>query len=253
MCESEEGSEEDVIRASTSTVTASASSATVSVLVGLSSRHLENAEIFKDQASEIEAIYHDHDHRLIPNDVKKRHTAFTMNALVSSASFVESWFKEFLFKISEDVERAEKGNKLHYPNLDSNTREQILTADNLDKRLRKASSPIKYNVILDIAELDEFDRNSTPLEQLILLNWMRNKLVHYEPKWQEGGIEDDLENVYGFEESLQGRFELNPLAASGDPFFPTQCLSASCADWAIRHVKGFNRNFSGRMGIEYNL
>lgn len=94
----------------------------------------------------------------------------------------------------------------------------------------EASPPIKFNVILDVMGLEEFDRSAEPLEPVCTLNRLRNELTHYSPKWIEGGPKDYTENEHGFEEDLKGRFDLNPLTAEGDPFFPDQCMSYGCCE-----------------------
>lgn len=98
--------------------------------------------------------------------------------------------------------------------------------------------------------LDEFDRDSDPMEPVLVLNRLRNELTHHHSEWIKGGPKDYTENEYGFEEDLQGRFDLNPLMADGNAFFPSQCMSYGCSRWAIRYSRALVYHFGRKVGVD---
>lgn len=187
----------------------------------------------------------------IPQRKREDHTAYCFNCVLSTISFVDAVASEFVEDIYQDAERVDQGSQsLFYPDINRTFRDNIVTASSLDSRLSRASPPIKFNVLLDVMRLDEFDRTEDPLEPVVLLNRIRNELTHYSPKWVEGGPKNHTENEYGFEESLQDRFDLNPLSAPGNAFFPDQCMSFGCAEWATRNSRALVRHFGRRLNID---
>ena len=224
----------------------------VSVRAHLSVTHFKNARIFRDKAKRIEAIYNNEPSSEVPQIDKEEHKAYCMNSIIGSVTFLESFAKEFAADLEDDQNRVDNGkDPQHVPEIDASHRQAIVNEPNLSNRLDNASPPIKYNVYLDIIGENEFDRSSDPLEPALVLTQLRNELVHYTPQWLEGGAPKDYtEDEYGFEEDLRGRFDLNPLMPSGNPFFPDQCLSYGCAEWALRYARALVYHFSNRVDFE---
>lgn len=213
--------------------------------------HRQNAVFFQDKAKRIEALYSDENSSDIPTRDTKEHRAYVINSLFCSIGFLEALANEIIFNLAEDEERTKNGHDpRHYPDIDPSHRGQVMHESNLRNRIGEASLPIKYNVLLDVMDLNEFDRDSDPLEPVLLLNRLRNELVHFEPEWTEGGSKEYTENEYGFEEDLKDRFKLNPLTAEGNSFFPSQTMSYGCAKWATRHSRALAYHFSNRIDIE---
>jgi len=192
-----------------------------------STRHITNAVLLRDEARKIEATFESEDTSDVPAHESRKHKAYVTNSILSSVAFLETRAKEFVADVIEDYE--DDRVRQHYPDLDSTYRNSIANASNIENRSDGASPPIKYNVILDIIGEAQFDRGNDPLEPpALLLNKLRNEMMHYEPEWVEHGEKTYTDNEFGFEKDLRERFELNPIMAPGNPFFPDQCLSASC-------------------------
>lgn len=208
--------------------------------------HLRGARKFRDDALEIESAYRDA--AQVPQHEKNDHRIFATNCILSTISFLEAYAKEFVYKCEQDVENW--GKPVVLPELAQKPKEMVVDEDNLANRLNRASPPVNFNVLLDVMGLEEFEREEKPLEALLLLNRVRNKLIHYEPERVQSGPKQYTENEFGFEEELRNRFELNPLAAEGDSFFPDQCLSASCLQWATRNARSLVYLFSEKVGFE---
>lgn len=217
----------------------------------LATIHLKNAKLFRDRAKEIESIFRDDTPSNIPQRKQSDHRAFCFNTILSAVSFVEATANEFVDDIREDKQRVIDDREPHfYPEIDKEYRDSIVSESNLDTRLRNASPPIKFNVLLDVMALEEYDREQNPLEPVLVLNRLRNELTHHSPEWVEGGPKEYTEDEYGFEEDIQGRFDLNPITAEGNAFFPTQCMSYGCADWAIQISKTLIRDFGRKTGVD---
>lgn len=217
----------------------------------LATSHYQNANLFKDKAKRVEAIYGDEDSSDIPQREKDDHTAYCFNSILSTVSFLEAQANEFVENLREDTQRIDDGrDPQYYPSIQSQHRDAITSASNIEDRLGGASPPVKFNVLLDIMGLDQFDRGSDPLEPALLLNRLRNELTHFSPEWVQGGPKAYTENEYGFEEDLKGRFELNPLYPEGNAFFPSQCMSYGCTEWATRYSRSLVYHFGLKVDVE---
>lgn len=213
--------------------------------------HFQNAELFRDKANTIEAIFGDRDSSTIPKRKRADHGAYCFNAVFSTIRFIDATTNESRDDLEEDSTRIDQDDEpIFYLDINQQFRDNLVSASNLDNRFRNASPPIKFNVLLDVMGLDEFDEDSSPLEPVWVLNRLWRELTHFSPKWAKGGPKDYTENEYGFEEDLKGRFDLNPLIASGNPFFPDQCMSYGCAEWALRKVRVVVNRFGRKVGVE---
>jgi hypothetical protein len=225
----------------------------------LKSDHIENAERFRDEARRIEELYSasDPDDGPIPDEDTDRHRAFCMNSIISTACFLEATINSFYWDLQDDCKRILEGNDpIHYPD-SVDYRTAVCKAEHeksgderLSKRRENAGIIGQYNIFLDITGNEEFEKNEVPLEPVVRVLDIRNELVHFEPRWIQGGGKEYTESEYGFEETLKGRFELNPLMPSGNAFFPGQCLSHGCAAWAARVSRGFVHHFSKRIDLQ---
>lgn len=226
-------------------------SASVSMKSSLARTHFQNAKLFRDKAKELEAIFGDEDSSDIPLRNSEDHKAYCFSSVMSAVSFVEAQANEFVENLQEDKKRIDQGkDPHHYPDIQKAYRDSIVSTSNLDNRLGNASPPVKYNALLNIMGLQEFDREDSPLEQVLVLNRLRNELTHFSPEWVEGGPKKYTENEYGFEEDLKGRFELNPMTADGNAFFPTQCMSYGCAEWATRYSRALVQHFGHKIDVD---
>ena len=235
--------------------------ASITASTTLRSDHLENAKRFRDEAKRIEAIYSSVDPNevsSIPDEDKSKHRAYCINSIISTACFLEATINHLYWEIWDDIRRINDGkDAIHYPDAQE-YRRNIMRAERappqgqkkLSNRREDAGIIGNYNIFLDVNDFDEFDKNTTPAEPVDRVLDIRNELVHFSPRWIQGGGKEYTENEYGFEESLKDRFELNPLMPGGNAFFPDQCLSYGCAQWAARISEGFVSHFSRRINLE---
>jgi hypothetical protein len=227
----------------------------------LRSDHFQNAKRFRDEAKRIEATYssvNPDDSSSIPNEDKKKHRAYCLNSIISTACFLEATINHLYWEIWDDLNRINNGDDpIHYPDV-QDYRQNIIRAERAPPRSRKRLSNRRedagiignYNIFLDVNGFDEFDKDTVPAEPVDRVLDIRNELVHFSPRWIQGGGKEYTENEYGFEGSLKDQFELNPLMPSGNAFFPDQCLSYGCAEWSARVSKGFVSQFSKRIDLE---
>jgi hypothetical protein len=106
----------------------------------------------------------------------------------------------------------------------------------------------KYQIALAACGKSRLDKGAEPFQGTDGLVKMRNVLIHYRPEWN-----DELEEHKKVQDRLNGRFPLNPLANAGSLWFPDQCLGAGCAEWAIKQVVDFMREFCSHLGVRCRL
>lgn len=231
----------------------------ITVKVGMASRHIKNAKLFRDESKRIESIYSDGKNSEVPKRDKNKHSAFTVSGIYSVVSAVDSYANEFIKDIKDEYERIESGgDRLKYEEIDDNMVRRIAeySDQDYDDPLDKVSScrtSRSLNSILEIMGADEFSSDEAFQENFDLICTMRNKLSHHKPK-HVGGSSKDPENAYNIEKDLENKnFELNPLLPAGNPFFPQQVMSSSCLDWSIRNATKLVDEFSNKVNIDKNL
>ena len=101
----------------------------------------------------------------------------------------------------------------------------------------------RFNLILHVLRKPPFDRGGEPFQSAKLLTRLRNELVHYKSRW---GAEMETSKLYP---ALEARIKPPPFAGAGTNFFPHRCLSADCAEWALRSTVDFLEAFYERLGV----
>ncbi len=76
---------------------------------------------------------------------------------------------------------------------------------------------------------------------------LRNELVHSKSEWR-----DDATVSRALRSACRNRFALNPFLC-GEAFFPDQCISASCAAWAVRTAEAFLVSFAKSTKCRLNV
>jgi hypothetical protein len=180
-------------------------------------------------------------------DAQLRHEAFTLNAILSSVTFLESTINE-LHADSTDEEFSAIDEK-HEALLRTIGR-QWHNPRNFDR----APMLTKYQTILAIAGQPGFDEGDQAFANVRILTEIRNHLLHYTREWvvihnrQYPGREPESTSDH-FEKILPRKFATNPLAEKNVPFFPDRCLSHGCAEWAIMNSIIFVDEFYRRLGM----
>ena len=219
--------------------------------VYLSIGHLKNAAHFARLTGELEQ------HTEFVWGTFKPHEAYAMGAVLSSVAFLEAAVNE-LYADAADVSHPDEimrdigeGYAMDMP---KDLRGLLAGLWNTEKFRIGARTLEKYEVVLKVAGGEEFDKGSTPYQDVALLIKLRNALIHFEPASHHEGNEEPT----GLEAKLTGKFPLNPIAAppinplGNDPllpFLPDRCLGHGCALWALRSCVAFDKEFFSRMGL----
>ena len=180
-------------------------------------------------------------------DMQLRHEAFTLHAVLSAVSFLESTINELHADATdEEFIGAEEqheallrtiGREWHNP-----------------KNFDRAPMLTKYQTILAIAGRPGFDDRDQAFANVRILVDLRNHLLHYTREWVvvRGRRDPDHEpesTSDHFGKVLDRKFATNPLAGKNVPFFPDRCLSHGCAEWAILNSVIFTDEFFRRLGM----
>jgi hypothetical protein len=183
----------------------------------------------------------------VPADPLLRHEVFTLNAVLSSVSFLESTVNELHADATDDEYSAI--DEKHGTVLRTIGREWRNT-----KNFDRAPMLTKYQTILAIAGQPGFEEGDSAFANVRILSEIRNHLMHYSREWvvirsrRIPGQEIESTADY-FEKVLYRKFAPNPLAAKNVPFFPDKCLGHGCAEWAIMNCLIFTDEFFRRLGL----
>jgi len=109
----------------------------------------------------------------------------------------------------------------------------------------------KYQYFLILNGKEKFNTGENPFQDTQLLINLRNRFVHYEPEsiihMRSAGITQ--EDTHQVETKLKHKFEPIKLDSFKDNnFYPDRCLSHGCAEWAVKTVLKFFKDFSTKSG-----
>lgn len=212
-------------------------------------RYLQSAVVLCRLAYAIEQEFREAG--LVSDDARLRHEAFSLSAVLSSVSFLESTVNE-LHADATDEEFSAIDEK-HGALLRTIGREWH-NAKNFDR----APMLTRYQTILAIAGQPGFDEGDSAFANVRILLAIRNHLLHYSREWvvirhrqvpgQVPGQGPESTADY-FEKVLNHKFAVNPLAGRLVPFFPDRCLGHGCAEWAILNSIIVTDEFFRRLGL----
>jgi len=174
-----------------------------------------------------------------------QHRSHVVGSVFACAAFLEAFINELFADAGEREGGFLKPVSLDVRRLMSKMWQQGIP--------RTARYPIldKYAVALTLADKPQADTGSSPYQDVRCLIDLRNSLIHFEPEWTAAGPKDseDQWSAHRHEKALRGKFALNPLLPSVNPFYPDQCLSYGCAVWAVHASILFADEFCARFGI----
>ncbi|HSQ92908.1 MAG TPA: hypothetical protein VLL74_01270 [Methanoregula sp.] len=180
-------------------------------------------------------------------DAQLRHEAFTLHAVLSTVSFLESTVNELHADATDE----------EYAGIDEKHGTLLRTIGTEWRNTRnfdRAPLLTKYQTILAIAGQPGFEDGDQAFANVRILTEIRNHLLHYTREWvvvgsrQVPGSKPESTAGY-FEMILAKKFASNPLAGKNVPFFPYQCLGHGCAEWAIMNSIIFSDEFFRRLGL----
>lgn len=197
-----------------------------------STYHLWAARHFAKLAREFE-ISHSGRSRFDP-----MHRSYVVGAILSCVSFLEGMVNEVLKDAHDD----------HLSYVGPIPAEHRLLLRRYWKDNGDSENLFdKYNAALRLCGKEQFARGAQPLQDAILVNLIRNVLVHFKP---DTAFADDPTKL---ERQLRGKFEpAKHMINSANPFFPDKALGAGCAEWSVQSCRGLADEFCLRMGVVPN-
>jgi hypothetical protein len=207
--------------------------ATASLKTHFNVQHMVAAALFARKVREIEAT-HDHQKGLVSGETYYAHRGYVAGAVFSAVASLEATINELFIDAQHGDPYIRKGADPEFA---------PLLAERW-KEVERWSTLRKYQLALNLAKKQEFNRDSSPYEEVDSLIDVRNALVHYKSEW-----DTDQKEHRKLEDRLKSRFVPNPFAGSNDAFFPKKCLGHGCAEWAVKSGEAFINEFFDRLGL----
>ena len=192
----------------------------------LSTQYLFSAWSFTKHAKSIEDKYTSEE------DLKTfflDHRSSVLGCIIITVTFLEAYINEFFSDISANM-------LFDYPNISKECAEKLsLLWEHGIPRTAKYSILEKYEFALGKLSGKEFNKGISPYQDVKMLIKLRNSLIHFESEWVYNDPnkfgKKDLEHE--LEKSLKGKFQLNPITGSANPFFPDKCLGFGICRWGL--------------------
>lgn len=223
-------------------------SVTLRMLSKFSDKHFRNACLCTKSSISLENTYSDKDDEKTTSEKFHNDIAYATGAIVSIVAYLETTINEFF---SDCITKA--GNYDNFSKIDENSKNELVSYWNKTNQDGKFINRYKdtlerYRSAYKIIKgKDSHYPSRGYYENAKNLINLRNILVHYEPKWQcTDPIYDD---PYGVN-ILDGKFPYNKFREkSGNSFFPSKCLGAGCAKWAIINSEEFVKEFFSNIDV----
>lgn len=106
----------------------------------------------------------------------------------------------------------------------------------------------KYERVLSFKECEDFDRGSSPFQDVDILIKLRNEFVHFHPEWH-----DKQERHDKLGKKLLYKFELSPFIEESSVLFPQRIISHGCTKWAVTSSIEFIEDFDKKIGVNSKL
>ncbi len=191
-------------------------------------QHLFSADHFASAAQELER----REQGALTGEEICQHGAFVTGAVFSAAAFLETSITDLYLEL-------QKLGEAH-----GNIRRELAMLPRAWPEIAGAPVLHKYQLALSVADADQYHESRSPFVDADSLIHLRDALLDYTPDW-----DDKRGRPHSLEKRLHSKFEPNPFAAPGAPWFPDRCLSAGCANWAVRAAQFFSDDFCHRMAI----
>ena len=189
-------------------------------------QYLLGARFFADQARAIEA------EQSVDQNMQMEHRAYVTGAIMQATAALES-------EVSQIVAYG-PGQHLGTNRTDLEAKQFLFPlADEID------SAPVvrRYDMILHLLRKEPMDQSTKTHQWAVLLTRLRNALVHFESK---SGQEMGGQKLF---KGLKSLGHQKPSFVQGNVnFFPHECLSAECAEWAWKSAVAFLDTFSEKLG-----
>lgn len=206
---------------------------TVSFRHYMSISHIQAAALFARLAGQIEL-----EETSLAESKRIAYESYGTSSILLSLAFLEALINEI---IADAIDHPFSELK----QLGRNTIKRLSEYAKLESSQR-AGTLDKFQMVLILANKTLFQKERQPYQDAFLLRHLRNLLVHYYPEW----ISDapDLPE-HKLARKLKGKFEINPFAGAGNPFFPDKCIGYGCAKWSVTASLKFADEFFSKIGI----
>jgi len=208
------------------------------IRANLSVQHKFSAKLFLDLSK---SLVRENTQKL-NGDQHREYRAYAIGSVISSVCWLETTINDLYLSAVDGSFKPPKG-------MDPSLSRLLAGFWNVTEEAEKHISILeKYQVALQLANKAEFDKGTTPYQEVSDLLKLRNGLVHFKPEWDT----DEKEHKKIQKRLESYRFELDPYYGSGDAFFPKKCLSHGCAEWAYHTADSFLQEFNSRMKFAKN-
>jgi hypothetical protein len=167
-----------------------------------------------------------------------------LSAVTASATFLESHINELF---DDACEYADRPNSKALHGLDRETQVRMAA---LWPHSKMHPVMVKYDIALDLAEVDALGHGEEPAQSASDLIQLRNYLLHYRPNSVRNGVAqgEDLKLSSG----LRNRLTLPTWDDGGEDLFPTRAICPGLARWAVQSSIRFTDAFSRRLQVNPN-
>jgi len=179
-------------------------------------------------------------------EIYVRYQSNVIGAILMSVSFIEAYINETYCDISDN-------NSKFSPSISNDKLSLIENMWNRGiPRTARYSILEKYEILLELLNVEKFNKGTAPYQEVKLLISLRNSLVHYEPEWIISPVSNNYteNDIHSFEKKLRGKFTDNPMTGPGNAFYPDKCLGLGCAVWGLNSSIMFVDEFCGKSGIK---
>ncbi len=106
----------------------------------------------------------------------------------------------------------------------------------------------KFDLTLTLKGVPAMEKGQASYQNVDTLVHLRNALVHFKPEW-----DDELDKHARLSKRLKHKFSLSPFILESEPLFPKRFISHGCAEWAVRSVVEFLRDFQEKLKMEQKI
>jgi hypothetical protein len=197
-------------------------------------QHLHAAVLFAVGSRDIEKEYDG----VYTEAIYFKDKSYCVGAIISSVLFLEATINEFFIDAVELPDLSE-------------------IVKDIDPQIKKLLAVLwqygsvdylkpleKYERVFAVMEKPEFEKGNSYYQNVSHLIKLRNALVHYKPEW----IGD---SPHKFENYFKGKFALNPMIGSANPYYPDRCFGYGFAKWSIDACVKFVDEFFNRIDLVY--
>ena len=207
---------------------------------------LTAARLFCDNSYNIESKYAKEFLTMSKEDkqrLSRDNISFVTGAIISCVTFLEANINEFY---------GDAYDKQYNDRLEPLSGESIKLIGEIWEKVENERKRIlyKYNLALELASKEKFNKGMEPYQSVCLLINLRNNLVHYKTETVKSSSFDP-KNKHELEKKLSNKFIENTFYKfTGNPYHPHKLLGYGCAKWAFNSVVLLADEFYSKMGVK---